>query len=118
MKVSFDGRSAELVKAKYDYVKYGRSHPMFLEAAMYGENRNLAIKMYSNDAGYMEPWSTLTVNLSVKLPPDCAYIDTNNNGDEVIDWIIKNKLGTPTGEVRRSGYCVYPMVKFDLNKFE
>lgn len=105
-----------MIKAKHNYVKYGRSNTMYVEMAKYGENGNLAIQLYCNDDGYMEPWSTMTTNLSVKLPADCAYIDTNNNGYEIVDWIIKNEFGVPTGEVRQSGYCVYPLVKFDLSK--
>ena len=59
-----------------------------------------------------EPWSTLTVNLGRKLEKDCAFIDTNNNGDGILPWLIRHGLGVPTGVLERSGYCVYPEFRF------
>ena len=95
--------------------KYGTNHPMTFELGSYTENGNLYVGLVTNEEGYPEPWSTLTVNLSVKCADDCAFIDTNNNGDAIIDWLVENKLGKPTGRIKASGWCVYPEFKFDMN---
>ena len=94
--------------------KYGKNHPMTFELASYAENSNLYVGLITNEEGYPEPWQNLTVNLSVQCAKDCAFIDTNNNGEEIIDWLVKNKLGKPTGKIKVSGWCVYPEFKFNM----
>ena len=103
-----------MVKAKNDLYRHGKYWPIYLDIATYAENGSLAIQMLTDDNGFMEPWSMLTVNLSVTLPEGYAYVDTNNNGDEILDWIIENELGELTGELGYSGFCIYPLVKFNL----
>lgn len=73
---------------------------------------NLAIQMYSWEDGYPEPWDFLTVNLEGKRENDCAFIDTNHNGQEILVWIIRNGLAVPAGRYGRSGYCSYPEYRF------
>lgn len=64
----------------------------------------------------LEPYSRLTVNLGNKLPPDTAYIDSNNNGEEIMNWLIEKRLGKPTGNWGHSGFCSYPEFKFDIDR--
>lgn len=91
-------------------------HKIVLDIGKYVNNGNLAISMIVElEEDYYEPWSTLTVNLSKKCAPNCAFVDTNNNGDEVVDWIIANKLGRPTGRMEVSGWCFYPEFEFDMD---
>ena len=94
--------------------KYGTNHPMTFELNNYCENNNLYVGLVTHEEGWPEPWSSLTVNLSVKCADDCAFIDTNNNGEEIIDWLVENKLGKPTGRIKVSGWCVYPEFKFNV----
>lgn len=75
-------------------------------------NDNLAIRLVTT---YGEPWTTLTVNLGVKLPSNYAYVDTNNNPD-IEKFIKDNELGEFAGGYMTSGYCRYPLYKFDLTK--
>lgn len=96
--------------------KYGNNHPMTFELSKYCENENLYVGLITNEEGYPEPWSNLTVNLSVKCADDCAFIDTNNNGDEIITWLVSNKLGKPTGRIKASGWCTYPEFKFNVDE--
>jgi len=96
--------------------KYGSNHPMTFQLANYAENGNLYVGLFTNEDGYAEPWQNLTVNLSVKCADDCAFIDTNNNGDEIITWLVSNNLGKPTGKNRASGWCVYPEFKFNMEE--
>ena len=98
-----------------DYKKYGTIHPITLEVNHYVDNGNLAIEMVTWEEGYAEPWSRLTTNLGDKLESDCAYVDTNNNGEDITSWIEQNGLGIPTGRIGYSGWCEYPEYKFDLD---
>jgi hypothetical protein len=99
----------------YDYFKYGHSHPIELRVAKYS-NGNLAIRLVTHEAGYAEPWSNLTVNLLDNMDSDCAFVDTNNNGEGILSWIEQNCLGATTGRMQSSGYCEYPEYQFDLQK--
>lgn len=94
--------------------RYGLNHNMTFELANYIENGNLYVGLISNDNGYAEPWQNLTINLSVKCKENCAYIDTNNNGDEIIDQLENNGLGHPTGNMKPSGWCLYPEFEFNM----
>ena len=80
----------------------------------YAQNNNLAIRLITKGG---EPWATLTVNLDTKLPEDHAFVDINNFDDASV-FIEENGLGEWTGGMRHSGYCVYPLYKFDLEKLK
>lgn len=99
----------------YKLRAWGADHLIRLEIGRYSNNGNLAIEMYTDEG---EPWSSLTVNLYEKLPPDYAYVDINDNGNEIITWIQKNGIGEPTGRVRSSGFCIFPEVKFNLDSIK
>ena len=96
--------------------KYESNHSITFELANYVENGNLYVGLISNDNGYYEPWQNLTVNLSVKCQDNCAFIDTNNNGDEIVDWLISMHLGHLTGRMQTSGWCVYPEFEFNMDE--
>lgn len=95
-------------------IKYGQVHSMAFELANYAENGNLYVGLLTYEKGYPQPWQNLTVNLSVRCAPNCAYIDTNNNGNEIIEWLEQNGLGKPTGNLMPSGWCIYPEFEFDM----
>ena len=98
--------------------KYGKDHPMTFELANYADNGSLYVGLITNEAGYAEPWSNLTVNLrgSKWCEPNCAYIDVNNNGDGIIDWLVDNGFGNVTEKLGVSGFCVYPEFRFNMEK--
>ncbi len=96
--------------------KYNADRLITFELAQYAENGNLYVGMICHNNNYPEPWSNLTVNLSVKCAPNRAYIDINNNGNEIIDWLEKNNLGFTTGNLMPSGWCVYPEFEFNMEK--
>lgn len=95
--------------------KYGKEHPMTFELNSYVDNGNLYVGLITHEEGYPAPWSNLTVNLGVKCDADCAFIDINNNGSEIIAWLIANDLGFPTGYIKPSGFCVYPEFRFNMD---
>lgn len=76
-------------------------------------NGNLAITLdcYDEEYGFWEPYGNLTVNLDKKLPPNQAYVDTNNMPNAEA-FIAKYNLGEPTGEYGFSGFCCYPLYEF------
>ncbi|WP_148509878.1 DUF4313 domain-containing protein [Hungatella hathewayi] len=95
----------------FPYEKYGRIHPIQLQVVAYLDG-NLAIEMITWEDGCPEPWNTLTVNLSGQRQKNCAFIDTNNNGEDILSWIIRHGLAVPTGNMARSGFCTYPEYRF------
>lgn len=94
------------------YSRFGEKHRIQLVFQMYSEG-NLGIEMYTHKYGEVESWGMLTVNLYGKCPKDCAFIDTNDNGPEIMRWIKRHGLGHPTGHTSQSGYCTYPEVQFE-----
>jgi hypothetical protein len=98
--------------------KYGTNHPMTFELANYADNATLYVGLITNEEGYPEPWQNLTVNLdeSRRCKPNCAFIDTNNNGKEIIRWLEENNLGETTGRIAASGWCFYPEFEFNVDE--
>lgn len=70
----------------------------------------LFINMHSVEDG---PLANITVCLrDPELAPDESYVDVNNF-PEVLELIADLDIGTPTGEMKDSGYVTYPVVKFN-----
>ena len=97
---------------------YGQTYAVAFGIEHYSENGNLALEMsYKNEDNMDEPFTMLTVNLSEKCAPNCAYVDTNDN-PWAESFIAEHGLGVPTGRTRRSGFCEYPEYAFDMQKIE
>lgn len=96
--------------------KYGKEHPITFHLDSYLQNGNLYVGLITHEEGYPEPWSDLTVNLGVKCKENCAFIDINNNGREIIDWLVDNGLGVLTEYIMPSGFCEYPEFEFNMDK--
>lgn len=97
--------------------RYGVTHLITFGIDRYASGGGLAIVMYCNEDYPNEPYAVLTVNLEDY--PTCgnrAYVDTNNLGDDILQWIEDNNLGQPTGEIGYSGFCVYPEYEFNLDE--
>lgn len=94
-----------------DYDK--KPEKVVLTIERYCDPPNLAIDLDSKDG----PYTGLTVNLGVPLPPNMAFIDTNNN-PEAPEFLGKYGLAKFTGGLVQSGYCVYPLYEFDMNKLK
>ena len=75
---------------------------------------NLAVLL---DGVTQEPFATITVNLPGhgELPADTAFVDTNNC-PWAEDFLTKNGLAEKTNTEARSGYCIYPLYRFDMEK--
>lgn len=90
--------------------RYGQTYdvePMF---GMYGNDR-LAMQLVEPD---LSVFGTVTVNLvDEQLTDDlCAFIDTNNLGEDIVLWLERNGLGETTNNFGQSGFCVYPEFRF------
>lgn len=73
----------------------------------------LALLAYVEDSNEFESETVITVNLpGAERSAGCQFIDTNNNGEEVLDWLMLYGLCTPTGRYAVSGFCKYPEVDF------
>ena len=94
--------------------KWGKDHKMTFHVGRYQQNGNLYIELLSHDDGYAEPWQNLTVNTKFKCLENCAFIDTNNNGTEIIGWLIDNNLGYLTGCMTGGDFCIYPEFEFNM----
>ncbi len=78
----------------------------------------LALLAYVEDSNEFESETIITVNLpGAERSAGCQFIDTNNNGEEVLDWLMLYGLCTPTGRYAVSGFCKYPEVdcKYSIN---
>ena len=94
-------------------VCYGKEYEVDIVTSTYQSNDNLAICLL--EEGF--PFATITVNLDEKLAPDFAFVDVNNC-PWAEDFIKDNKLGHCAGVWKGSGYCKYPLYKFNLKEIE
>ena len=86
----------------------------FLTTDKYRANDGLYIGIWNIEDG---PIATLTVCLPNERKPSEgeAYIDTNNC-PWAMQFISEYGLGEETGLLGFSGYCCYPLVKFNMDK--
>lgn len=100
---------------KYSSI-YGGNYELSFMRGEYQNNKSLAIQIMCQEEGedFIEPFATLTVNL--QNPPsekNCAYVDTNNCPMDLIQMLEDAGYMTETDEVQFSGYCVYPLYRFN-----
>lgn len=95
----------------YEIEAWGRKHNVTVHATKYVDNGNLTVCLDDPMEG---PYATITVNLG-RLNDGFAYVDTNN-----CPWAVKfleeNGLAEFTGKTCRSGFCEYPLYKFNMEK--
>lgn len=96
---------------KYIIRKNNNIYQIMLRVATY-QGGNLAIQMLVELDGRVEPWNTLTINLHGLREHNCAFIDIDNNGEDILTWIVRHSFAVPTGRKRCSGHCEYPEYRF------
>lgn len=94
-------------------VTQGKALGMSFDINKY-HNGNLYVGLLSTFKGQPTPWQNLTVNLGVGCKENCAFIDTNNNGERIIKWLTDHNLGHVTGRKQSSGFWEYPEFEFDM----
>ena len=94
---------------------YRKKYNLKAMRSKYCNNDCLAILLVDTDTS--EDFAVLTVNLNYPLAPDQAFVDTNNCS-WAEQFIEDNNLGEPVGISAPSGYCMYPLYKFNINDIE
>ena len=108
-------RSGEgLLELEWD----GKKVPLELQVRAYYCGGALALMLADWTSGEPEPWADLTVNLGGPDKKDCAFVDVNKLGQDILPWIKRNGLGSPTGRSQRSGFVVYPEYRFDSERLK
>lgn len=93
--------------------EYGTYEGVYLKIGRYLADGSLSIEALNRADGSI---AILTVCLANPfLKENETYVDTNNC-PWVLDFIKEYQLGEESGNTARSGFCVYPAVKFDLEK--
>ena len=103
---------------KFQVTSWGKTYDVWLRTSNYRNNNNLYVglicKVVEDGAEWYEPFTDITVNID-KLESDCAAIDVNNF-PQAEKFITENKLAEFTGDHAISGFCVYPIYKFDMER--
>lgn len=94
---------------------FGKDYEVKVTSSRYTSNNNYAVRLEELDGA---PFAIITVNLPERqLPHGYAFVDTNNY-PWAEEFISKYELGEPAGIAAQSGYCVYPLYKFDTNRIK
>ena len=101
----------DFVANNADFVKLTRD---ILDLAVANKCKDL-----EEENPYWEPFSTLTEWVCPVFTSErCAYIDTNNNPEELITKLVDMGVMSKTGYAVQSGYCTYPEYEFDSEWLE
>lgn len=95
---------------------HGTEASLELQVRPYYNAGKLALLLVDWSSGNPEPWGDLTVNLGCHVDKDCAFININGLGEDILPWVEKNGLGKPTGRCQCSGFVTYPEYHFDARR--
>lgn len=104
---------ATLKNNEIEFEFYGDTYRLGLYKTTYTNNDNLAIVVMDEDS--QEQFTVLTVNIMDLPENNMAAIDMNNNADLAVA-VEKAGFFTHTGIDIPSGFCMYPICVFDLDK--
>lgn len=102
----------------YEYEsEHGGKYLLAPKLGMYANNNNLSVQFFSYDEteNFWEPFCSATTNI-VSLAYLEAAIDTNDNGFKMLDFLEQNGFGQRTPFIVASGFCTYPIFKFNEQK--
>lgn len=90
---------------KYEVESWGTKYEVTTEVTTYLKPKRVALQLWCDDG----PFATVSVNLpNEKLTNErCFFVDTNNC-PWAKDFLEKNEIAKPTGNLGFSGFCVYP----------
>lgn len=91
--------------------KYGTYRDCFLKVGAYVADNSPTVEVWNHEDG---PIVRLTVCVFEGAGDGTGFVDVNN-APYALDFIREYGLGVETGVKVRSGYCVYPQVKFDMD---
>ena len=102
----------------------GKNFKIYINEYSYGGV--IYVGLYYDENGYWAPYTNITVNIPDEFLPttieefDMAPIDTNNCY-WAEQFLTMNNLAVDTGREVQSGFCTYPIYKFnreELKKYE
>ena len=106
----------------YELKMYDETYKVYLAKGKYANNKTIAVEIIAVDSeGFEEPFASLTRNIPCDygLANDTMqFIDTNNLGNGIINWLVKNNIARFTGLGLPSGYCMYPLYEFKKEALE
>ncbi|MBR4942090.1 MAG: DUF4313 domain-containing protein [Clostridia bacterium] len=76
------------------------------------DNLYMGLECFDKEFESWERFGDITVNIC-PLPYLESAIDTNNNGSEILNFLEDNGFAVPTGKSVRSGFCVFPIYRFN-----
>lgn len=91
---------------------------IYLQAMRYRNNDTVALLAYTVEDD--EDYADITVNLEQSAfadQQDYQFVDTNNLPG-IDKWLEENGLAEPTGITGSSGFCSYPLMKFNRKRLE
>lgn len=91
--------------------RFGQSLKLELVPTYYLINRTLSIQLMDKEGYYGD----LTRCLDDAPGKNCAYIDVNNMGPDIIQRLEESGFGKLTGRSCLSGYVTYPEFAFDAD---
>lgn len=104
---------ATLKNNEIEFEFYGDTYRLGLYKTTYTNNDNLAIVVMDEDS--QEQFTVLTVNIMDLPENNMAAIDMNNNADLAVA-VEKAGFFTHTGIDIPSGFCIYPICIFNLDR--
>lgn len=97
------------------YSCWGTTYNVLLRVDRYYKGKQLYIGLFDPNEG---PVADVTVSLYGQmfspLKENEQYVDTNNSPD-MGGWLERNKIAKFTGLYGFSGYCAYPLYRFDMD---
>ena len=90
------------------FLKLRTGKKLEIRPTYYPYNRTLAIALFEDGEAY----GNLTCCLDDAPGRNCAYIDVNNMGKDIVEVLEEEGFGQRTGKERQSGYVVYPEFAF------
>lgn len=108
-------RTTPYIDKGFEYTdQYGDTEILYPQFEMYQDDDNLALIFhhYEPELEYIDEYGLATVNV-YSLPFLHTTIDTNNNSEKLVEFLEKSGFGERTGQMVRSGFCLFPVFKFN-----
>lgn len=105
--VTIEGRAYKLLRYKEEWV-----FPV-ITTYEHGVGSPIAFILLYLEDDSLELYSYITVNIpELNRSAGCQFIDTNNNSEDILDWLEIHQFGKRTGKSVKSGFCTYPEFNF------
>ena len=103
----------------YEITMLGQTYEVVLVRSVYLNDGSLAVLAFSVEGDEItDYWNDVTVWVQPVESP-FAYVDTNNGSSWGVEELLKkNGIAEPTGGYAGSGFCSYPLYKFNWDKIK